>query len=91
MGKAAPAVCALFLILSVAGSGVVPTKAEALKPRVIVFVHGIHGNRETWRASNGAYWPQLIQSDPHFEKSDVVVAEYPTPTIDGQLSSSPAL
>ena len=87
MGKAAPAVCALFLILSVAGSGVVPTRAEALKPRVIVFVHGIHGNRETWRASNGAYWPQLIQSDPHFEKSDVVVAEYPTPTIDGQLST----
>ena len=87
MRKAAPAVCALFLILSVAGSGVVPTKAEALKPRVIVFVHGIHGNRETWRASNGAYWPQLIQTDPHFEKSDVVVAEYPTPTIDGQLST----
>ena len=57
------------------------------KPRVIVFVHGIHGNRETWRASNGAYWPQLIQTDTHFQKSDVVVAEYPTPTIDGQFST----
>ncbi len=87
MRKAATAVCALFLSLSVAGSGVVPARAEALKPRVIVFVHGIHGSREAWRASNGAYWPQLIQTDPHFQKSDVVVAEYPTPTIDGQLST----
>ena len=58
-----------------------------MKPRVIVFVHGIHGGRETWRASNGAYWPQLIQTDPRFQKSDVVVAEYPTPSFHGQLST----
>lgn len=58
-----------------------------LKPRVIVFVHGIHGDRETWRAPNGAYWPQMIQTDPHFQRSDVVVAEYPTPSTRGQYST----
>ncbi len=58
-----------------------------LKPRVIVFVHGIHGDHESWRASNGAYWPQLLQNDPHFQQSDVVVAEYPTPSRNGQYSS----
>ena len=57
------------------------------KPRVIVFVHGIHGDHETWRAANGAYWPQLIQTDPHFQQSDVVVAEYPTPSRHGQYST----
>ena len=87
MRKAAAAVCALFLSHCVAGSGCLLARADDLKPRVIVFVHGIHGDREAWRASNGAYWPQLIQTDPHFQKSDVVVAEYPTPTINGKLST----
>ena len=58
-----------------------------MKRRVIVFVHGLHGSRDTWRAPNGAYWPQLIQTDPHFRNSDVVVAEYPTPSARGQLST----
>jgi pimeloyl-ACP methyl ester carboxylesterase len=62
-------------------------KAEELKPRVIVFVHGLHGDRDSWRAANGAYWPQLIQTDPHFQKSDVVIAEYPTPSMRGRFSS----
>ncbi|MFT4113935.1 esterase/lipase family protein [Silvibacterium sp.] len=61
--------------------------ADALKPRVIVFVHGLHGDRETWRAANGAYWPQMIQTDPHFRNSDVVVAQYPTPSSHGQYST----
>ena len=78
---------ASFLIFSVVGSGSLRAKADDLKPRVIVFVHGIHGGRDTWRASNGAYWPQLIQTDPHFQQSDVVVAEYPTPAMRGQLST----
>lgn len=78
---------ALFLSLVVAGCGCLRARADDLKPRVIVFVHGIHGGRDTWRASNGAYWPQLIQTDPHFQKSDVVVAEYPTPSMRGQLST----
>lgn len=55
---------------------------------MIVFVHGLHGDRNTWRAANGAYWPQLIQADPHFQKSDVVVAEYPTPSAHGQYSTA---
>jgi pimeloyl-ACP methyl ester carboxylesterase len=77
----------LFLSFFVAGLASFPARADDLKPRVIVFVHGIHGDRETWRAPNGAYWPQLIQTDPHFQKSDVVVAEYPTPSISGKLST----
>ncbi len=78
---------ALFFSYIVAGPGGRPAMAENPKPRVIVFVHGIHGNRETWRAPNGAYWPQLIQTDPHFQQSDVVVAEYPTPSMRGQYST----
>jgi pimeloyl-ACP methyl ester carboxylesterase len=78
---------ALFLSYIAAGPGCRPAMADNLKPRVIVFVHGIHGDRETWRAPNGAYWPQLIQTDPHFQQSDVVVAEYPTPSMRGQYST----
>src|ERR1700722_810487 len=57
------------------------------RARVIVFVHGLHGNRETWRATNGAYWPDLIRTDPRFAYSDVDVAEYPTPESNGKMSS----
>lgn len=68
-----------------------PARAQNLepgrKPRVIVFVHGFHGSRETWRAANGAYWPDLIRTDPQFHESDVVVAEYPTPSMHGQYST----
>lgn len=78
---------ALFLGYVAVGSGCLSVKADDLKPRVIVFVHGLHGDRETWRAANGAYWPQLIQTDPHFQKSDVVVAQYPTPSAHGRLST----
>jgi pimeloyl-ACP methyl ester carboxylesterase len=85
--KAAAVICALFLSYSVASSDCFLARADALKPRVIVFVHGIHGSRDSWRASSGAYWPQLVQNDPHFQNSDVVVAEYPTPTSHGQLST----
>ena len=78
---------ALLLICAAGAFGSLTAPAENLKPRVIVFVHGLHGDREAWRASNGAYWPQLIQTDPHFQKSDVVVAEYPTPSRHGQFST----
>lgn len=85
--RAVAALGALLLSSFLTGPGCRPAGAQDLKPRVIVFVHGIHGSRETWRASNGAYWPQLIQTDPHFQKSDVVVAEYPTPSVRGQYST----
>ena len=55
--------------------------------RVIVFVHGLHGSRESWRASNGAYWPDMVRTDPRFAYSDVEVAEYPTPASNGRMSS----
>src|SRR5277367_1946711 len=60
---------------------------QALRPRVIVFVHGLHGSRESWRASNGAYWPEMIRSDPRFAFSEVEVAEYPTPASNGRMTS----
>jgi pimeloyl-ACP methyl ester carboxylesterase len=56
-------------------------------PRVIVFVHGLHGDRTSWRAANGAYWPEMVRTDPRFAYSDVVVAEYPSPASGGKLSS----
>ena len=56
-------------------------------PRVIVFVHGLHGNRDSWRAANGTYWPDLVKTDPRFAYSDVVVAEYPSPNSNGKMSS----
>jgi pimeloyl-ACP methyl ester carboxylesterase len=60
---------------------------QVARARVIVFVHGLHGSRESWRASNGAYWPDLIRTDPRFAYSDVEVAEYPTPASNGRMSS----
>jgi pimeloyl-ACP methyl ester carboxylesterase len=69
-------------------SGCSAANADAPKPRVIVFVHGLHGDRDTWRAANGAYWPDLIRTDPHFRSSDVVVAEYPTPSMRGRYSTA---
>lgn len=63
-------------------------RADDLKPRVIVFVHGLHGDRETWRGPNEAYWPDMIRVDPHFQHSDVFVAAYPTPSSSGQYSTT---
>jgi len=57
------------------------------RARVIVFVHGLRENRDAWRASNGVYWPDLIRADPRFAYSDVEVAEYPTPSSNGKMSS----
>lgn len=79
---------ALLLGCFVAGPGCFQARADSLKPRVIVFVHGLHGDHETWRAANGAFWPQLVQTDPHFQRSDVVVAEYPTPSMRGRFSTA---
>jgi pimeloyl-ACP methyl ester carboxylesterase len=88
---------ALFLLFHASASfPQAATQQELARPglsqpagraRVIVFVHGIHGNRDSWRASNGAYWPELIRTDPRFAYSDVEVAEYPTPASNGKMSS----
>jgi pimeloyl-ACP methyl ester carboxylesterase len=84
---------AIFLLFHASASfSQVPTPQNQTQPvsrqRVIVFVHGLHGSRESWRASNGAYWPDLIRTDPHFAYSDVYVAEYPTPASHGTMSSA---
>ncbi len=41
-------------------------------------------------ATNGAYWPDLIRTDPRFAYSDVDVAEYPTPESKRQDVQRPA-
>ena len=64
-----------------------PPTPTAGKTRVIVFVHGLHGSRDSWRAANGAYWPEMVRTDPRFAFSDVEVAEYPTPASNGKMSS----
>ena len=64
-----------------------PSSQPGSRARVIVFVHGLHGSRESWRASNGAYWPDLVKTDPRFSYSDVEVAEYPSPASNGKMSS----
>lgn len=78
-----------MVLLAVASSGLsVRAQADDLKPRVIVFVHGLHGDRDTWRAPNEAYWPNMLRVDPRFARSDVFVAEYPTPSSSGQYSTT---
>ena len=63
------------------------TRRGTCRARVIVFVHGLHGSKESFRAANGAYWPDLVRTDPHFAYSDVEVAEYPSPASNGKMSS----
>ena len=61
--------------------------AAPLRARVIVFVHGLHGDNDSFRNANGTYWPDLIRTDPRFAYSDVVVANYPSPPSNGKSSS----
>ena len=86
-------VLSLFLLALTAHVALSQTSAPqsqtqpGLRARVIVFVHGLHGSHESWRAANGAYWPDLVRTDAHFAYSDVVVAEYPSPESNGKMSS----
>jgi pimeloyl-ACP methyl ester carboxylesterase len=79
----------LFFASSLFSQVAIPQNQTQTAPRarVIVFVHGLHGSRDSWRASNGAYWPDMIRTDPRFAYSDVEVAEYPTPASNGRMSS----
>ena len=76
-----------FPCVSFAQSAPQAPTPSSYHPRVIVFVHGLHGNRESWRAANGAYWPDMVKTDPRFAYSDVDVAEYPSPASNGKMSS----
>jgi len=81
---------AIFTLLVLFRGLAAPSQADSQEPlraRVVVFVHGIHGSRESWRASNKAYWPDMVRTDPRFAYSDVDVAEYPTPAKHGVMSS----
>jgi len=83
---------AVFLLLHTSASfAQAATQQNDTQPvpraRVIVFAHGLHGSRESWRASNGAFWPDMVRTDPRFAYSDVEVAEYPTPASNGRMSS----
>ena len=77
-------ICSLLLLSASSSLGQL---TPALRARVIVFVHGLHGSRESWRAANGAYWPELVRTDSRFAYSDVEVAEYPSPASRGKMSS----
>jgi pimeloyl-ACP methyl ester carboxylesterase len=78
--------CKALLLLLLLSAAAVQARAQE-KARVIVFVHGLHGDRETWVAPNGAYWPDMVRVDPRFQKSDVFVSAYPTPSSSGQFST----
>ncbi len=86
--KLLPLLLATLFYASTALAQASPLPAVAPRARVIVFVHGLHGSRESWRAANGAYWPDMVRTDPRFAYSDVDVAEYPTPASHGKMSSA---
>ncbi len=49
------------------------------RPRVIVFVHGLYGDASgTWTASNKAFFPSLVATDPTITQANVFVAGYQT-------------
>jgi len=81
------AVVVLLVFFQALPSRVQSETAQPSRARVVVFVHGIHGSRESWRASNKAYWPDLMGTDPRFSYSDINVAAYPTPAKHGIMSS----
>jgi hypothetical protein len=47
---------------------------------VIVFVNGIFGNDvDTWRNSNGSYWPAMIAKDHDFADADIYLYSFNSP------------
>jgi len=49
------------------------------KPVVVVFVHGIFGDKKTWESQKTSF-PELLTSDPEFEKNvDAFLFEYYSP------------
>lgn len=59
--------------------------------RVIVFVHGLHGDPiGTWTCDSAHYWPKMLADDPDLAlaDTDIYVASYPTPTRHNEMSIS---
>ncbi len=52
---------------------------QANKDSVIVFVHGVLGDSQSWtNGSTKAYWPALMKDDPYFNDFDIFVIGYPS-------------
>lgn len=50
--------------------------------RVIVFINGIFGDAvDTWRNSNGTYWPELLSHDGAFKDADIYIHSFDSPKL----------
>ncbi|WP_156945001.1 triacylglycerol lipase [Bradyrhizobium sp. Ec3.3] len=63
-------------------------RADSKNKAIIVFVHGWTGKAvQTWtNERTGAYWPELLRTDPAFADANIYVLEYPAATPDGGLT-----
>ena len=55
---------------------------------VIVFMHGVLGSAEdTWKNSEtGAFWPELVKTDPEFKGWDIYVYGFPSELFSRSMS-----
>jgi pimeloyl-ACP methyl ester carboxylesterase len=78
-------VCLLYVTIVSAqdiGGSYVP-KYDPKKKSVLIFVHGVLGDaRGTWTHQNGAYWPDLVSSDPLFAEANVYVHRYESTKVE---------
>jgi len=62
---------------------------EPKKDTVVIFVHGfLSSGDHCWRNKNGAYWPQLLESEPNFDTLGIYVYTYETGFFSGTYSLS---
>jgi tetratricopeptide (TPR) repeat protein len=55
----------------------------------VVFVHGVLSSGEScWRNVNGAYWPELLKSDPELQAIGIYVFTYETGIFSGSYRLS---
>src|SRR5258705_9685610 len=89
----------LFCVFAAAAGGTIPAHAEGTEnsryirneeksKTVIVFVHGWTGDAvQTWtNPKTGAYWPELLRTDPAFAGINIFVLEYPAAKPAGGLT-----
>src|ERR1700709_1703838 len=55
---------------------------------VIVFMHGVLGDaKSTWKnSSTGAFWPEIVKTDPEFAGYDIYVYDFPTKLLSRSMS-----
>lgn len=59
---------------------------------VVVFIHGILSDGDLcWRSSSGAYWPDLVASEPELESVGVYVFTYHSTLTSGSYSIGDAV